>query len=37
VRGLFPLAKKIRLLGVTLSNLDDGEAPATRQLDLGLP
>jgi DNA polymerase-4 len=42
VRGIFPLAKKVRLLGVTLSNLEIGLAagpePAhgTRQLDLGL-
>lgn len=35
VEALFPLAKGVRLLGVTLSNLDTG-APATgRQLTLG--
>ena len=36
VRGIFPLAKKVRLLGVTLSNLEQAEARETRQLDLGL-
>ncbi|SNS17584.1 DNA polymerase-4 [Sphingomonas laterariae] len=32
VRSIFPLAKGVRLLGVTLSNLEDAAAPADRQL-----
>ncbi|MEN3950418.1 DNA polymerase IV [Iodidimonas sp. SYSU 1G8] len=36
IGGIFPLGKKIRLLGVTLSNLDVEAPHAVRQLDLGL-
>ncbi|MEN3973637.1 DNA polymerase IV [Emcibacter sp. SYSU 3D8] len=37
VRGTYPLPKRVRLLGVTLSNLEQDEAPSpTPQLDLGL-
>ncbi|MGE0423207.1 MAG: DNA polymerase IV [Reyranellaceae bacterium] len=38
VRGAFPLAKPVRLLGVTLSNLErpGAEAPAAQQMSLGL-
>lgn len=32
VRSIFPLAKGVRLLGVTLSNFEDAEAPAHGQL-----
>ncbi|MBJ6110888.1 DNA polymerase IV [Hymenobacter sp. BT523] len=34
VEGLFPLPKGVRLLGVTLSNLDTGQPAAGRQLTL---
>ena len=34
VEGLFPLAKGVRLLGVSLSNLNTGEPAAGRQLTL---
>ncbi len=36
LRPLFPPPRGIRLLGVTLSNLEDAAAPAPRQLALGL-
>ena len=38
VRGAFPLAKPVRLLGVTLSNLErpGGVAPMQQQMSLGL-
>jgi DNA polymerase-4 len=36
VEGLFPLEKGVRLLGVTLSNLDTGVEMAGRQLTLSL-
>jgi DNA polymerase-4 len=37
VRAAYPLPKRVRLLGVTLSNLEQGAAPGpTDQLDLGL-
>lgn len=37
VRGVYPLPKRVRLLGVTLSSLERDEAPEpTPQLDLGL-
>jgi DNA polymerase IV len=38
IRGAFPLAKPVRLLGVTLHNLDrpGAEAPAEQQMSLGL-
>ncbi|MBX3498173.1 MAG: DNA polymerase IV [Alphaproteobacteria bacterium] len=38
VRGAFPLVKPVRLLGVTLHNLDrpDAEAPAEQQMSLEL-
>ncbi len=37
VRGAYPLPKRVRLLGVTLSNLERDETPApTPQLDLAL-
>ena len=38
VRGAFPLAKPVRLLGVTLHNLErpDTEAPAEQQMSLAL-
>ncbi|MBF9140780.1 DNA polymerase IV [Hymenobacter properus] len=35
VEGLFPLEKGVRLLGVTLSNLNTGQPMAGRQLTLG--
>jgi DNA polymerase-4 len=35
LRPLFPPPRGVRLLGVTLSNLDEGQAPAPRQLVLG--
>jgi DNA polymerase-4 len=37
VRSVFPPAKGIRLLGVTLSSFESGERMETQQLDLGLP
>jgi DNA polymerase IV len=36
LRPLFPPSRGVRLLGVTLSNLDDATDPATRQLALTL-
>ena len=36
VEGLFPLAKGVRLLGVTLSNLNTGQKAAVQQLTLSL-
>jgi DNA polymerase-4 len=36
IRSVFPLAKGIRLVGVTLSNFQPGEAAAAMQLDLVL-
>jgi DNA polymerase-4 len=36
LRPLFPPPRGVRLLGITLSNLDDATDPATRQLALGL-
>jgi DNA polymerase-4 len=36
LRPLFPPARGIRLLGVTLSHFDDPDAPARRQLALTL-
>jgi DNA polymerase-4 len=37
LRPLFPPARGVRLLGVTLSNLDDASEPPARQLVLTLP
>jgi DNA polymerase IV len=36
VRTVFPPAKGIRLLGVTLSSFENAERSASKQLDLGL-
>jgi DNA polymerase IV len=36
VRSIFPLQKRVRLLGVSLSNFDAGEAAASPQMTLGL-
>jgi DNA polymerase-4 len=36
VRTVFPPAKGIRLLGVTLSSFDNADKKASKQLDLGL-
>ena len=37
VHGVFPLEKKVRLLGVSISNMADRQPPAEPQLTLGLP
>jgi DNA polymerase-4 len=36
VRSILPLEKKVRLLGVSLSNMADRNEPAPPQLTLGL-
>jgi DNA polymerase IV len=36
VRTVFPPAKGIRLLGVTLSSFENADRSASKQLDLGL-
>jgi DNA polymerase-4 len=36
VRTVFPLEKRVRLLGVSLSNMSNGPEPAPPQLTLGL-
>jgi DNA polymerase-4 len=36
VRSIFPLEKKVRLLGVSMSNLDPTDSPSPPQMTLGL-
>ena len=36
IEGLFPLPKSVRLLGVSLSNLDHGDTPVVEDRQLTL-